>query len=93
MRNRRAGRKCPAPFLHQRSAANFAGRRKDDGRKVRAMMNRCIKCNYVNKNRKKEEVETPVTEFYKKWKFLLKVLVSKEKASVENHVDNVYNLL
>ncbi len=56
-------------------------------------MNRCIKCHYVNKNRKKEEVETPVTEFYKKWKFLLKALVSKEKMSVENHVDNVYNLL
>ena len=38
-------------------------------------------------------METPVTEFYKKWKFLLKALVSKGKMGVENHVDNVYNLL
>lgn len=56
-------------------------------------MNRCINSRYVNKNRKNEEVETPVTEFYKKWKFPLKALVSKEKRDVENHVDNVYNLL
>ena len=57
------------------------------------MMNRCIKCNYVNKNRKNEEVETPVTEFYKKWKIPFKALVLQEKDGVENHVDNVYNLL
>ena len=56
-------------------------------------MNRCIKCCYVNKNSKKENVKTLVTEFYKKWKFIDKVLVFLEKIDVENHVDNVYNLL
>lgn len=56
-------------------------------------MNRCINSRYVNKNEKNEEVETQVTEFYKKWKIPFKALVSQEKMSVENHVDNVYNLL
>ena len=56
-------------------------------------MNECINGRYVNKNRKNEEVQTLVTEFYKKWKFPFKALVSQEKMGVENHVDNVYNLL
>ena len=47
-------------------------------------MNRCINSRYVNKNEKNEEVETQVTEFYKKWKIPFKALVSKERMGVEN---------